>query len=155
MLFSKEFGVSATADDDWFDVILNTDTRLFVDPFLIFKEPSQSCWHTCHEKIIKHFDLCFKLIVQGNLNPNSTAFKKALDLLSFPEPAELCLGFTSRGSKGAGSGRGFAEIIAKAMIDAVNRGMSQLKHFEELGILNEGIGADRISDITCNVLKKI
>lgn len=155
MLFSTEFGIaSRSSDDDWFDTILNTDTRLFVDLFLIFKEPSDSPWATAHGRIVAHFDLCFQLIVQGNLNPASVPFKKALDLLSFPEPAELCLGFTSTGIRGSGSGRGYANLIASAMVDAVTRGVKELTHFEELGILNEGIGADRISDITCNVLKR-
>jgi hypothetical protein len=155
MLFSTEFGIaSRSSDDDWFDTILNTDTRLFVDPFLIFKEPANSPWATAHAKIVAHFDLCFQLIAKGNLNSESVPYKKALDLLSFPEPAELCLGFTSTGIQGSGSGRGYANLIASAMVDAVNRGVKGLKHFEELGILNEGIGADRISDITCNVLKR-
>jgi hypothetical protein len=36
---------------------------------------------------------------------------------------------------------------------AIDRGLENLRHFEELGILNEGIGPDRISDVTCNVLR--
>ncbi len=43
--------------------------------------------------------------------------------------------------------------IARAMEEAIGRGVTELRHFEELGILNEGIGPDRISDMTCTVLK--
>ena len=39
------------------------------------------------------------------------------------------------------------------MVDAIERGLQDLRHFEELGVLNEGIGPDRISDLTCNVLR--
>src|SRR5258708_40300508 len=39
------------------------------------------------------------------------------------------------------------------MEEAIKRGLKDLKHFEELGILNEGIGPDRISDLTCTFLK--
>jgi len=38
MLASKHFGIERNATDDWFDPILNADTELFVDPFLIFKD---------------------------------------------------------------------------------------------------------------------
>ncbi|GAA2386932.1 hypothetical protein GCM10009855_28800 [Gordonia cholesterolivorans] len=43
--FSEYFDVAVDDDDDWFDPILDTDTRLFVDPFLIFKE-SDGPWST-------------------------------------------------------------------------------------------------------------
>jgi hypothetical protein len=37
---------------------------------------------------------------------------------------------------------------------AIARGLDVPEHIEEIGILNEGIGADRISDAVCNVLKR-
>ena len=38
MLATEYFGISRGEEDDWFDTILDVDTELFVDPFLIFKE---------------------------------------------------------------------------------------------------------------------
>lgn len=152
MLFSEVFNVSRGPEDDWFDSILDTDTPLFVDPFLIFKE-NRSHWHGAHDQLISHFDTCFHLIAEGNRNPRSPSYRKALRLLTFPEPREFCLGYTESGTKGAGGGEGYARTIAQAMEAAISRGLSNLKHFEELGILNEGIGPDRISDATCNVLR--
>src|SRR5439155_12229099 len=61
--------------------------------------------------------------------------------------------YTSHGTAGAGSGRGFARLMAAAIADAIRRGLEHPRHFEELGILHEGIGADRISDATCTILK--
>jgi hypothetical protein len=40
-----------------------------------------------------------------------------------------------------------------AIEDAIKRGIIHPSHFEELGVLNEGIGPDRISDIACTILK--
>ena len=79
--------------------------------------------------------------------------RRLLRLLTFPEPKELCLGYTKSGTDGAGGGQGYARLIAGAMEEAIERGLTDLRHFEELGILNEGIGPDRISDFTCNVLR--
>ena len=153
MYASQYFGIERGLDDDWFDPILNADTKLFVDPFLIFKE-NTGAWADAHDVIVKHFGQAFMLIAEGNLNKQSLAYKKALDLLIFLEPKELCLGYTGSGTAGAGSGRGFAREIGVAIENAICRGLMNIRHFEEFGIFEIGIGADRISDIACTILKE-
>jgi hypothetical protein len=150
MLFSENFNINAN-DGDWFNTILDADTQLFVDPFLLFRE-SSSEWSGTHSKIIAHFNRVFSVIAE-NTNPVSLSYRKALHLLTFREPHELCLGYTSSGSRGAGGGIGYAASIASAIVDAIGRGLIHPEHFEELGVLNEGIGSDRISDITCTIIK--
>jgi hypothetical protein len=152
MLASVHFRIKRTPADDWFDPIVDADTELFVDPFLVFKE-SRGFWNGAHAALINHFNRAFMMIAQGNLNPSALAFKKALALLAFKEPKELCLGYTSKGTDGLGSGLVHAKAIAAAIVEAIGRGLQDIRHFEELGILNEGIGPDRISDITCTILK--
>ncbi len=153
MRASQHFNVVKGSSDDWFDPILNTDTKLFVDPFLVFMEKDDP-WNDAHDIIVNHFNHAFMLIAEGNLSRQSPAYKKALDLLMFTEPKELCLGYTGSGTGGAGSGRGFAARIAIATENAIRRGLKHVRHFEELGIFEVGIGADRISDITCTILKR-
>ncbi len=77
----------------------------------------------------------------------------ARGLLTFPEPAELCLGYTAGGTSGSGTGRSNARLIIGSIVTAIAAGLDKPEHIEEIGILNEGIGADRISDAVCNVLK--
>jgi hypothetical protein len=152
MLFSEHFDITKGPEDDWFDPILDADTRIWVDPFLIFREASGE-WASSHAEIIAHFQRCFDLIAQGGMQPHSLPYRKALALLTFKEPREFCLGYTESGTAGAGGGPGYARLIAAAMVEAIKRGLADLKHFEELGILEKGIGADRIADLTCNILK--
>lgn len=152
MLASKYFKIKRRSDDDWFDTIVNNDTQLFVDPFLIFKE-TEGRWADGNSLIIKHFERAFLLIAQGNLKSDSLPYNKALHLLTFKEPKEFCLGYTVVGVKGSGGGSGHARKIANAISEAIRRGLEHPKHFEELGVLSEGIGPDRISDITCSILK--
>lgn len=152
MLASVHFHLHLTPSDDWFDPILDADTELFVDPFLIFKETS-GFWKDAHASLIRHFDRAFLMIAEGNLNPKTLSYRKALAILVFREPKELCLGYTSKGTSGLGSGFGYARSIGEAISEAIRRGLEHPRHFEELGILNEGIGSDRISDITCTILK--
>jgi hypothetical protein len=152
LLFSEFFEVRKGQDDDWFDTILDADTELFVDPFLIFQDDTEE-WRNAHNLLIEHFNFCFKLIAEGLLNPQSIQYKKAIDLLTFAEPLELCLGYTHSGTSGAGSGRGFARSMAKLIADSISRGVDNIEHFEILGIFEKGIGRDRISDIACTILK--
>src|SRR5260370_29832155 len=105
MLASKHFEIKRNTSDDWFDPILNADTELFVDPFLIFKDTNEF-WLGDHDRIIGHFNRAFQLIADGNRDARTLSFRKALDLLIFTEPRELCLGYTSKGTAGLGSGRG-------------------------------------------------
>lgn len=152
MKFSEHFGVLHTTADDWFDPILGVDTKLFVDPFLIFGDDDPT-WARAHDRIVAHFQHAFELLAAAGYQPGSLGSRSALRVLQFPEPSETCLGYTAGGTRGSGSGRGFSGLIAGAMCDAIARGTVRLRHFEELGILNEGIGPDRISDITCTILK--
>lgn len=152
MQFSDHYTISRFPSDDWFDPILTVDTKLFIDPFLIFQDTDPR-WVNAHQKIVDHFEEAFKVLAAAGCTPGTTGFKSALRMLEFPEPAEACLGYTARGTRGAGSGGGFAGLISSAMCDAIGRGVTKLDHFEQLDILREGIGPDRISDITTTILK--
>ncbi len=149
--FSEYFNVTKTAGDDWFDPILGADTRLFVDPFLVFRDTSQG-WADAHRELIAYFNLVFHMVGNTIVATTSPERAKALKLLKFPEPRAFCLGYTDQGTDGAGGGKGYAKLICEAMELAIGRGLKDLAHFESLGVLNEGIGPDRISDLVCNVL---
>lgn len=153
MLFSDHFKVKKNKEDEWFDPILNQDTKLFIDPFLIFQLP-EGFFINAHKKTIDYFNEVFALIAKSAGNTNSTHYKKAIDILLFPEVHELCLGYAASSTKGSGSSFGFSNIIASAIWNSIQSGIKQIEHFEELSIFNEGIGADRISDMTANLLKE-
>jgi hypothetical protein len=152
MRMSEEFGVERGPEDDWFDPILNVDTALFVDPFLVFLEEAEP-WAGVYGLMMEHFNECFRLIAESGRQPLSLPYQRAVSLLDFPEPREMCLGYAARSTRGSGAARGLGLHIADAMSEAIGRGLFDLRHFEELGVLNEGIGPDRISDITCTLMK--
>ena len=99
-----------------------------------------------------YFNVVFHMVSNTILTPSSPERVKALDLLRFPEPRAFCIGYTDQGTRGVGGGKGYARLICGAMQLSIARGLEELAHFESLGVLNEGIGPDRISDLTCNVL---
>jgi hypothetical protein len=150
--FSEVFNIERTKQDDWFDPVLSVDTRLFIDPFLIYAG-EKGVFAGSHKEIIKFFNDVFSLIAKTKGDHKHLFWRRSLSLLIFPEAEELCLGYAAGTTKGAGSGAGFARVIADALWEAVEAGIKQFSHFEEIGILREGIGADRISDITANLLR--
>ncbi|WP_203972747.1 hypothetical protein [Planotetraspora silvatica] len=152
MYFSEAFGIEDPEEYEWFDPLLECDTLLFVDPFLIFSSEDER-WREAHAKIIKHFHDTFALLARSGLKPKHQLFQRAWTQMLFPEPKEFRLGFGSDSADGSGAGEGLATSIIEAMCEAIKRGLEDIEHFEELGILVKGINKDRISDITCNVLK--
>lgn len=152
MQLTRAFSIARGADDDWFDTLLNHDTRLFIDPFLVFRD-TEPTWANAHADIVRHFERAFLLVAQAHGQRESLAYRKALGMLEFREPRELCLGFTAEGTDGLGSGAGFARLMAQAMEEAIARGLDNPDHFEELGVLQKGISRDRIGDIAATILK--
>lgn len=153
MKFSELFSIKKMTDDDWFDPILSVDTNLFIDPFLIFAS-EQNEFQGSHADIIDFFNRAFKLVARSNGNPTSVLWKKAENLLRLSEVEEICLGYAKHGTKGSGSGSILANVVVKALWEAVQAGLTEITHFEEIGILREGIGADRISDMTASIVRE-
>ncbi|WP_159103034.1 hypothetical protein [Streptomyces sp. FR-008] len=152
MYFSERFQLKYKPEFDWFDPILENDTLLFVDPFLVFSDKDED-WRQAYGEMMSYFQSAFTLLASSKLNPQHQYYRRTLSLMEFPEPREFRLGFASKGAAGAGSGPGLARKVVEAMTQAVRRGIKDIEHFEELGILVSGINRDLISDITCNLLK--
>lgn len=152
MRFSELFAVVRTSEDDWFDPILTVDTPLFIDPFLIFQDES-GLFEGSHDEIIRFFNRVFKLVAQAQGEEQRASYRRGVALLRFPEVSELCLGYTGIGTRGAGSGQAIARLTASAMYEAIQAGLTEISHFEEVSLLREGFGADRISDMTASLLR--
>lgn len=60
MRFSEHFRVKQRKTDRWFDPLLNLDTNMFIDPFLIYAKEERP-FQGAHAEIISFFDYCFKL----------------------------------------------------------------------------------------------
>ncbi|WP_248126690.1 hypothetical protein [Micrococcus lacusdianchii] len=150
MRFAETFGIKNAKRNDWFDVDLTVDTKLFVDPFLMLR--AGEGWPQAHADLVAHFAHCYELVAKAP-HEQSLSAKQARRLLTFPEPAEFCLGYTSASTKGSGGGAGRAVAIADGIAVAIAAGLKHPEHIEEIGILNERFGADSISDATLNILK--
>lgn len=152
MRFSEEFNVTLSAADGWFDTLLIADTPLYVDPFLIYDDHDEF-WARAHDHMTDFFAMVLGIVRESKGNRASIAWKKAQNLLVFREPREFCLGLAVGHSSGSGPGKKLAEPMLHGAQMATLGGTDHIEHVEELILLSEGMGLDRISDLTCNILK--
>jgi len=150
--FSEAFDVLTENEDDWFDAVLNVDSNLCVDPFLIYQEDTPF-WSGAHAHILEFFAMTFDCIRRAKGDRTSLPWRMAKNLMLFPEPAEFCLGVAASSPLGSGSGPGLQKEMLESISAALGHGMENVPHMEYLAILAGGIGYDRISDMTCNILK--
>lgn len=137
--------------EECFDPILVADTELFIDPFSVFDE-KDGVFEDSFNKIIRFFNEGFKLAAKCS-NKQGIYYKKLESMMTFPEVNEIGLGYSSSNA-GAGASKRFRDQIINSIYDSIGRGLKNFRHFEEIGIFEKGIGCDRISDITCNILKE-
>lgn len=150
--FSEAYEIDRQDEDDWFDPLLNEDTNLSVDPFLIFFERS-GAWANGHDKLMKFFNYVLQLLADSGFSEQSPKFIVAKGLLLFKEPPEFALGVSKNSIFGAGSAKGFREGMLRGAALAIKLGLDDLRHIEEIALLGAKIGPDRIGDLTCDVLK--
>lgn len=152
MRFSELVHIVHREDDGGFDPVLTEDTPLYVDPFLVF-EDEDPLFAGAQQQVVTFFSTCRDLVRQAGGNITSPHWKKALRLLTFPEPKEFALGLSMGSPNGAGTGGELAAMMADAlevMTRAVERGVSYLDVF---AVFVPGLGVDRISDMFCNIMK--
>jgi len=152
MLFSQYYKVKKRGSLRWFDPVLIKDTKLFVDPFLVYRS-RLSHFAGAHKELIRFFDKAFELGAESGADPRHVAYQKLLQMVRFPEVSEVCLGYASSSTSGSGTGGVFSKLIVDAVIESIRNGIMHLNHFELMGLLSDGVGCDRISDITLNILK--
>lgn len=151
MLFSEYYKIQYMGDEDWFNPILTQDTLLFIDPFAVFKS-KDALFKGCYSEMMYFFQKAFELIAHAGGSNTNLSYKKAESMLMFPEVNAICLGY-SKTRRGSGTGPLWAKSLAKNINTVIANGVTEISHFEELGIFCEGIGPDRLSDMTSNLLK--
>lgn len=151
MLFSTTFGIKRTKSDDWFDPFLAVDAKVWIDPFLIYSQEFGPFLGS-HDEVIQFFETAYALVAKSKGSTSSAHWRRARTLLQFPERAEFCLGYTADGISGSGSGPDLTDALVQGLWKAIDLGLTNLDHFEEVQIFQRGIGPDRISDAVAKLL---
>jgi hypothetical protein len=70
----------------------------------------------------------------------------------FPEVEGLCIGYSSKGTGGAGMGGGLRTTVLETGKAIINGGNQDPEIFELMGLFEKGVGRDRISDMVARVI---
>ncbi|MDD7973189.1 hypothetical protein [Roseinatronobacter alkalisoli] len=147
MKFSEIFGIGLEQPQlDFVDITPDSDMPLFIDPFAISLKGD--AWsELCHQHINHFFQTALDHIRAGR-DDSARAMLNGLR-----EPNETCLGL----SQGAPAGRGvggrqaFDLYESLAASQAAQSGL--LEELAECDLFVPGIGSDKISDITTNIIR--
>lgn len=123
---------------------VNEDIPLFLDPFLLWKSPSQQD-NSLHADIINAFNA---LGVLYGTDPESAVST----LIELSECEEVGLG-SSKTRKGTKIGKKLAIDILETFKSIPQLKKSGYTHFEQAQLIVDGLSKDRISDIACNLIK--
>ncbi|MCP4303956.1 MAG: hypothetical protein GY788_03560 [bacterium] len=152
LYFSQYFKVKSETLTTYgaFDISLVSDLPLFVDPFLLFhsKKPK---YQALHEDITRYL-VFLRDKADTGLSPGLIS-----SWYRFKEVKQNWLGFTLLGNAGSGLGPDFARRLHGALggvlADFGEEEVTEGSHLEKLGLIGGGVGRDRISDFTTNLIK--
>ncbi len=133
------------------DVILNADTALFIDPLLL----SASSHVEINKNAVEKYEEKFRKIkkfLQVSKEENDLTWKAAKKQFNFPEISYTCLGYSSSTTKGSAWGEHLIAATLKTAKEIISLGVEDEDFFMGLSLFEEGIGPDRISDMTTNII---
>ena len=122
------------------------DLPLGIDPFLLFKSRDFQ-FRQLHVSLLNVFNAGIVAVRRNDLTT-------ARYLFSFPEVSAIGMGYTRKGKRGSGVGSHLTDLILQTLTGSPSLTERGVRHVEEMQLLSAGIGPDRISDISANVLKR-
>ncbi len=151
--FCDYFGVPPKTLDTggFFNISLLSDLPLFIDPFLLFNSKRKQ-YQQLHQEMIDYLIFLRDKSSKENMDPGLVGA-----WYTFPEVRQNWLGFSVRENRGAGLGRGFANALNNNLHaifkDFGKEKVTKESHLEKLCLIADGVGRDKISDFTTNLIK--
>lgn len=131
---------------DFVDVPIGSDIPVFLDPSRI--RSMESTWASECNSLLQHF---FERLLLHIRAGDRAAGLRLLEGLS--ERNEFHLGFSRGKSQGSGIGKEFANDFWEALSKSKAGSTGLLQDLEDACLFIEGVGPDRISDATCNIIR--
>lgn len=153
--FSAHFQISPLklAQLGVFNPTLAVDTKLFIDPLLFPSSQHAEINDHAVNQYRKHFEQIIKLLA-ATKSSEDIAWRSARRLLEFHELSGTCLGYGANTIHGSGFGRDLTERVLRVGKEIVDLGIQDPDLFSAMAIFEEKIGADRISDMATNVIRR-
>ncbi|CAN5150323.1 hypothetical protein BH23BAC1_BH23BAC1_41110 [soil metagenome] len=133
-----------------FDGFIDIDSRLHIDPSLLeifkIKEFKDS------KKTFEKYFSDVLALTSGSKKQGDKLWDEAQKRLQFREIGNTALGYSKGGTVGNAIGPILVNKILTTVSQIVQAGIKDPIIFELVGMFEEGVGADRISDMTVKVL---
>ena len=143
---NDHFGLPFTQGEVDFAIpFLDDDIPLYVDPFLMWKSPSQQD-QALHTSLVDSFNYF------GHLSNRGREGDAVAALSPISECSEAGLG-SARNKQGKRIGRAKAQEILALFHSIPQVKQGGFEHLEEIQLLVDQIGRDRISDVVCSLTK--
>lgn len=149
---SEEFSIDQVTFEKTgaLDAILDIDSRFFIDPHLLRKTKIPELKGS-YQKVHAHFAKILKLMLVSK-DSGDRFWREADKLFQFPELPGICLGYSSKGVTGSGMGKELRARLLKTTKEVIDAGIRDPEIFEIVGLLEENIGCDRISDMIGRII---
>jgi hypothetical protein len=151
--FSEHFGISGNLLEEAgvLNPTLNADTLLFIDPLLVPLSSHPEISGKARDVYVEHFGQVVRLL-RATKYRGDVAWRSARRLMEFPEVKWTCLGYGANSVAGSGSGVFTTDSVMGTAKEIVDLGIEDPDLFVAMGLFEEGIGPDRISDMATNVI---
>ena len=148
MKISKKFKLDRTQSElDFIDIDINKDMPLFIDPYRISKL-SGPYIDEANSIINNYFSYLIELLSVGEYN------KARLIFTHLNEVNETCLGYSKNKPRGNGMGIKKASDFFSAIVHSKAIKYGIIQSIEDIRVFVDGIDADRLSDMTSNIIRK-
>lgn len=154
ILFSRQFGVSPTSLDaaGFIDPILNADTRLFIDPLLLEASRNAKIKAEAFTLLKSRFEEIIRLVTVSK-SDGDIAWRSAMRRLDLSEAPETCLGYGGASIGGSSRPDALKQKILETLKEIIILGENDPQIISLMGLLEDGVGADTISDMTTNFIQ--
>lgn len=133
------------------DPILNLDTRLFIDPLLLEFSSNPIIKEEAATEFKEYFKAIIKLL-KVSKQKNDLPWMVAGRRFTFPEIKGTCLGYGANNISGSGMGSEIKDALLSTAKQIIDLGVDDPELFCLLPLISDKIGADRISDMTTNII---
>ena len=153
VLFSKHFTLDPKNLDaaKLLDPVLNSDTKLFIDPLLIYKSQNAIIKRDGRKLIKQSFDNVIGLVDTSQAE-GDVAWKGAFKALNLDERPETGLGFGGAGTSGSSRPPQLRHDILRTAKQIITLGEKNPDMIPLMGLFEKGVGPDTLSDMTTNFL---
>lgn len=130
---------------------LGIDNLLFVDPNLLTRVKIPE-FHGAREDLTNYFSSVIKLLTKSR-EKGDVAWREAEKRLTFQEEHGAALGYAGAGGYGRAVGPELAAALVERGHEIVSLGIDDPEIFELIGLFQEGVGPDLLSDMAVAILR--